>query len=116
MIQIDKFTNVTISSALLHCHSMSIGDIKAESGYPSDVFEKLEKKYSDQITSIDEVDLPIIIKALEWMLVIRDESNLLDINHKQGLELINLLKNAENGQVSVITAHQWCFGAESLRK
>ncbi len=93
---------------------MSVGDIEKESGYPAEVYENLEKKYTNQVDSIENEDLPIIIKSLEWMLVTRDESTLLDIDHKQGLVLIDLLKKALNGEVENITAHQWCFSAQSL--
>lgn len=112
MIYIDKFTNLTIISALLHCHSMLVGDIGKETGYPAQIYEDLEKKYNNK-ESIDTQDLPKIIKSLEWLLVTRDESTLLDINRNQGLVLIDMLKKGERGEIKNITAHQWFFGIKN---
>jgi|GEM_PF-6437935 len=94
MLNLDKYTYSTINLALFSCYTMGFGDVESETGYPKEQFETLDKKYDGfQNYQIDEKDLPIIIKALEWMLVIRDESELLDISHEQGLKLLDLLRH-----------------------
>jgi len=112
MIHADKFTFETISTALLDCYSIEVGDIERDTGFSPNVFEQLEKKYSGDIYDIDFQDIPTIIKGLEWLLITKDESTLVDINRNQALNLIKLLSTAKNEEM--ISSHQWFFGPKSL--
>ncbi len=112
MIHTDKFTFNTISTALLDCYSLDVGDIEKDTGFSHDVFEQLEKKYSGEIYNIDFQDIPTILKGLEWLLITKDESTLADINRNQALNLIKLLSKVKDE--GTISSHQWFFGPKSF--
>lgn len=108
MIKTDKNTYFVIRSLFLNCSDLEDGDIKKEIGYSQDFFESLYNKYRESDDSIiKREDLPAVIKGLEWMLVIRDNSTFLDISLKQGLNLLKLLKEVQNSKSDKITSDQW---------
>lgn len=105
MIRLDKITYLTIELALFSSYTMGFGDVEKETGYTKKQFEEVDNKYADKDNyNLDEVDLPVIIKALEWMLIIRDESELLGITNNEGLNLLDLLKQ----RTSEIKMEDWC--------
>ncbi len=97
MITLDKFTFLVLIDVLDSCSTIEYGNVESHTGYTKRQFEELYKKYNkNQKFTFEKSDLPIIIKGLEWMLVAKDDSDILQIDRHDGIKLINLLKLAKD--------------------
>ena len=98
-IKVDKTTYYTIVKVLFHGYLLTHKDV-SRIGYTKEQFKQLDEKYKNkQEYYFDNVDLPVIIKGLEWMMGVQDgidDSVLLDINRQQGFKLLDLLKESKS--------------------
>ena len=97
MITTDEFTFRLLKNALFDSYTSNREDIELRTGYSNQFFKELDEKYKikkDNIIADD--DLPVFVKALEWMLVVEDDSDILQIDRADGLKLLELLKNDKN--------------------
>lgn len=97
MLKLDKHTKLVILDAVESCSEANPEVIEKDTGHKVEQFEKLVEKYGNfDIEGIDLDDLPIIVKALEWMLVIKNDSDILQIHREDGLRLLELLSQKKN--------------------
>lgn len=97
MIKLDKNTNLVILDAIESCSEADPLVIKNDTGKNIEEFVKLKEKYADlQNDGINEDDLSLVIAALQWMLVVKDDSDILQIHKDDGLRLLELLSQKKN--------------------
>ncbi|MEN9558318.1 MAG: hypothetical protein RL141_687 [Candidatus Parcubacteria bacterium] len=77
-------------------YTLNYGDVASDTGYAKQQFEELDKKYKERKEyEIDDSDLPLLIKGMEWLLVMKDDSDVLQIDRADGLRLLELIKSGK---------------------
>ncbi|MCC7356756.1 MAG: hypothetical protein IT410_04075 [Candidatus Doudnabacteria bacterium] len=92
MIKFDQYTWLVIIEAIDSCSEADPELIEKETGFQLQQFEDFKEKYVNSIQkSMNQDDLPIVVAALEWMLVTKNDSDILQIHKEDGLRLLELL-------------------------